>query len=118
MNRRTRISVAARKKSLVIEFQLRGLQVLREVTTEVVYKGVPVGLYRPDLVVDNKVLIEVKANQVLTQADERQILNYLKATKLEVGLRLNFGPKPTFRRLVFSQREERSASSDSSASSA
>ena len=79
------------------------------------YKGVPVGFYRADIVVANKVLVEVKANASLTDADERQVLNYLKATRLEVGLLLNFGPKPTFRRMIFSSRDRASGSSDLSA---
>jgi hypothetical protein len=47
--------------------------------------------------------VEVKATKALSPADEKQVLNYLKATSLEVGLLLNFGPKPSFRRLIFSQ---------------
>lgn len=102
-------------RSLVVEYQIRGLETLQEVKTEVVYKGVSVGFYRADIVVVNKVLVEVKANQSLTEADERQVLNYLKATGLEVGMLLNFGPKPIFRRMVFSRPPRISASSGSSA---
>ena len=106
-------------RSLVVEMQSRGIRVEREVATEVVYKGVPVGTYRADLVVERKVLVEVKANKALGEADERQVLNYLKATGLEVGLLLNFGPRPSFRRLIFSKAgNQQSASSGSSASSA
>jgi len=106
-------------KSLFVELQSRGIVVAREAPTTVMYKGVEVGLYRADLIVEGKVLVEVKANKALTEGDEKQLLNYLKATGLEVGLLLNFGPRPSFRRLVFSGRNRGlSAMSGSSASSA
>jgi GxxExxY protein len=89
-------------RSLVVELQSRGLRVAREVETKIFYKGVEVGLYRADLIVEGKVLVEVKATEGLVKSDERQVLNYLKATGLQVGLLLNFGPKPSFRRLVLS----------------
>lgn len=73
---------------------------------------------RADIVVATKVLVEVKANGSLSDADERQVLSYLKATRLEIGLLLNFGPRPTFRRMILSSRERTSASTGSSASSA
>jgi GxxExxY protein len=68
------------------------------------YKGVEVGTYRADLIIETKVLVEVKATKLLSESDEKQVLNYLKATGLELGLLLNFGPKPSFRRLIFSPR--------------
>jgi GxxExxY protein len=87
--------------ALAVELRYRGLYVEREVLTELVYRGVPVGTYRMDLVVNGKVLIEVKAIRELTEADERQLLNYLRCSGIEVGLLLNFGPKPQFRRRVY-----------------
>jgi GxxExxY protein len=90
-------------RSLVVELSSRGLKVAREVETIVMYKGVQVGVYRADLIVEGKVLVEVKTIETLSPADERQVLNYLKSTRLEVGLLLNFGPRPTFRRLVLSR---------------
>jgi GxxExxY protein len=92
-------------RSLVVELQSRGISVAREVETKVFYKGVEVGSYRADLIVEGKVLLEVKATEALVKSDDRQVLNYLKATRLEVGLLLNFGPKPAFRRLVLSPRD-------------
>jgi GxxExxY protein len=105
-------------RSMGVEVQHRGLQVQREVATEVFYKGVSVGLYRADMIVEGKVLVEMKAQPQLTDSDERQILNYLKATKLEVGLLFNFGPKPQFRRLILSRRNELPAGSVNSVGSA
>lgn len=106
-------------RSMVVELQSRGLALAREVPTQILYKGVQVGLHKADLIVDRKILVEIKANLILTGADERQVLNYLKATGLEVGLLLNFGPKPSFRRMIFSSRDRAlSVASEKSVSSA
>ncbi|HEV7522481.1 MAG TPA: GxxExxY protein [Candidatus Angelobacter sp.] len=79
-----------------------GMSVRREVPVPVYFRGQDVGQFKADLVVDNSVLIELKAVQNLDRAHEAQIMNYLRATELEVGLLLNFGsPKPQFRRIVF-----------------
>ena len=88
---------------LVVELQVRGLSVRREVPADVVFRGVTIGHYRADLVAEDRVLVEVKATKALTTADERQLLNYLKASRLEVGLLLHFGPSPRIVRRVMSQ---------------
>jgi GxxExxY protein len=88
--------------ALGVELGRRGLQVRREVPIEICYLGVSVGTYRVDLLVNGKIVVEVKAQSQLTLADERQLLNYLKATNLEVGLLFNFGPVPKFQRVVYS----------------
>ena len=87
--------------SMAVELGLRGATVRREVPTQIIYKGVQVGHYRFDLLVNDKVIVEVKAQTALTAADEIQVLNYLKASNIEVALLLNFGPKPEVKRLVF-----------------
>jgi GxxExxY protein len=87
--------------ALAVELRYRGLVVEREVLTELVYRGVPVGTYRMDLVVNGRLLIEVKAINALTEADDRQLLNYLRCSRLEVGFLFNFGPRPQFRRKIF-----------------
>ncbi|WP_298549955.1 GxxExxY protein [uncultured Parabacteroides sp.] len=68
---------------------------------EVYYKGEVVGKYIADMVVEDEVILELKASSVLTEAHEMQLQNYLKATRIEVGLLLNFGAHPEFRRKVF-----------------
>ena len=78
-----------------------GLAVEREAPIEVLFRGRAVGTFRADLVVERVVLIETKAARTLDGAHERQILNYLRATDREVGLLVNFGPRPTFRRFVY-----------------
>jgi len=93
------------RRGIVIELTLRGLSVKEEVPYDIVHRGVIVGHYRADLVVEDRVLVEVKATRALTSADERQLLNYLKASKLEVGLLLHFGPTPkVVRRLLTHDR--------------
>lgn len=93
------------RRGLVIELTLRGLSVQEEVPYDIVHRGVVVGHYRADLVVENRVLVEVKATRALTTADERRLLNYLKASKIEVGLLLHFGPVPkVVRRLLTHDR--------------
>jgi GxxExxY protein len=87
--------------SMAVELQDLGLEVLREVPVEVSYRGVPVGRYRLDLVVNDRLLVEVKATKALTDADERQLLNYLRASRLEIGYLLHFGPVPAFRRFIY-----------------
>ena len=78
-----------------------GLAFEREVPIDVMCCGVPVGRYRLDMVVEHCVVVEIKASVAIGPADERQLQNYLKATNLEVGLLLHFGPQPRVRRLVF-----------------
>ena len=73
-----------------------------QVPIQVYYKGEIVGDYYADLVVEDKVIIELKAQEHLNKAHEAQLLNYLKATKIEVGLLVNFAyPKATVKRFVF-----------------
>lgn len=87
--------------ALAVELDRRGLSVTREVPVEVVYAGVTVGRYRLDMIVDGAVLVEIKSTRTLTTADERQLLSYLKATDLEIGLLLHFGPSAAFKRFVY-----------------
>ena len=98
------------------ELLSRGHTVAREVGVLVRHKGEELGFQRIDLVVDNTVILEAKSTQELHKAATRQILNYLRATNLEVGFLLHFGPEPKFFRLVHQRRNPRkSAKSASSA---
>src|SRR5579859_2682391 len=65
------------------------------------FHGIEMGQFLADFVVESSVLIELKAVNALEQAHERQLLNYLRATDIEVGPLFNFGPRPQFRRLAF-----------------
>jgi len=88
--------------ALAVELGSRGVVVRREVPVEVLYKGAGVGTFRFDMLVEGAVLVEIKASEYITETDERQLLNYLRATNVEVGLLLHFGPKPKYRRFVYS----------------
>ena len=86
------------EKSMVIELPRVGLHGRRQVPIQVYYVGENVGLYFADIVVEQAVILEIKAAEALRPEHEAQLLNYLQATDIEYGLLLNFGPKPEFRR--------------------
>jgi hypothetical protein len=67
----------------------------------VYYRNHVVGNYKADLIVENTVILELKATEYLVEADELQLINYLKATNIEIGLLINFGKKPEIRRKIF-----------------
>jgi GxxExxY protein len=90
------------ENALVLELQKRNLQVKQQYPITVYYDGRPVGEYFADLLVNDLVIIELKAAEELIKPYEYQLVNYLKATELEVGLVLNFGPEPKFKRKIFS----------------
>ena len=89
------------ENAMAYELQQSGLGVARQQKIDVYYRGVVMGEYFADLVVSDKVIVELKAASRLAPQHEAQLLNYLRATPYEVGLLLNFGPKPTHRRRVF-----------------
>ena len=87
--------------SLVIELRKRGIFTEQEKQIEVKYDNQIVGEYFADIVVDNKVVVEVKSADKYNLVFEAQLLNYLKATGLEVGLIINFGSSVQVKRMVF-----------------
>jgi GxxExxY protein len=90
------------------ELLARGHSVAREVGVRVIYKGEELGYQRLDMIVDGKVVLETKSTQELHESATRQLHNYLRATNLEVGLLLHFGPEPRFFRLVNPRRKSAS----------
>jgi GxxExxY protein len=78
-----------------------GLTVARQKLIDVWYRGEKIGDFRADMIVNDVLLLELKSASTIDHSFDKQTLNYLKATKLEVALILNFGPTPQFRRLVF-----------------
>ena len=105
-------------RSLLLELRRRGIRAFREVGVDVFYLGEPVGRFRTDLIVESRVIVEVKAGHSLGRGDRDQLLNYLRCSKLQVGLLMHFGPRPAFQRVVVeSSRRRHSAFSASSASS-
>lgn len=89
------------ENALVIVLRQMGLQVEQQASVLVHFAGHIVGEYFADLLVEGCVIVELKAVQSIAPEHEAQLLNYLRATPYEVGLLLNFGPKPAFRRKVF-----------------
>jgi GxxExxY protein len=89
------------EESLVIVFQQAGLAANRQVPLPVWFRGYKVGEFRADMMVENSVLLELKSARTLEPAHEAQLLHYLKSTEIELGMLLNFGARPQFRRLIF-----------------
>ena len=85
------------------ELTARGRTVRREVSVPVMYKGELLTTQRLDMIVDDKVVVEIKSTHTLPQTAHRQLLNYLRATALEVALLLHFGPDARFYRIVQSK---------------
>ena len=91
------------QKAMKVELEIRGLKAETEAEIQVWYKGVIVGDYRADILVNNCVLVELKVSPVINLKDEAQLLNELKATGIKVGLLMNFGKqKVKFIRRVYS----------------
>jgi GxxExxY protein len=88
------------KNALVIELKLLTLQVIVEKSLQVKYRSHYVGDYFADLVIEDEVIVEIKACEVLCEAHDAQLLNYLMASDYEIGLLLNFGPGPRFKRKI------------------
>ena len=88
------------------ELSARGHRVGREVWIPVIYKGEELGKQRLDMIVDDTLLIETKSTYDLHRAAERQVYNYLRATKLELALLLHFGPRPRFYRVLVHRHKE------------
>ena len=89
------------ENAMMIEFKREGIPVVSQSAIKVFYEDEIIGEYFADLLVDDKVIVEIKASKNLVVENEAQLLNYLKATNIEVGLLLNFGPKPEVKRKVF-----------------
>ncbi len=92
------------ENALFIELNEMGLYVEKQRSITVYYEGAEIGEYYADLIVENSVIIELKAAESLCEEHEFQLINYLKATEIEVGLLLNFGKKPELKRKVFSNK--------------
>jgi GxxExxY protein len=95
------------EQALAIALAQAGMKVERQVGVSVWFRSQQVGDFRADMRVDGKVLLELKAARAIDQAHEKQLLNYLRATDIEVGLLLNFGVKPQFRRLVYENERKK-----------
>ena len=89
------------QKSLALALESAGLTVCSHIDIPVWFRGHRVGQFEGDLLVEKCVLLELKAARALGSAHQAQLMNYLRATDIEVGLLLNFGPKPEFKRVAY-----------------
>jgi GxxExxY protein len=95
------------EKAMVIAIRAAGMQAEPQKPIEVWFRGKQVGEFAADILVESLVLLELKAARALDPSHEAQLLNYLRATDVEVGLLLNFGPKPQIKRFVFDNDRKR-----------
>jgi len=95
------------ENAFLVELKRAGITGIPQSPIRVFYEGEVVGEYFADILVDDKVIVEVKAVKNLVAEHEAQLLNYLKATDIEVGLLLNFGLQPEFRRKAFDNTKKK-----------
>ncbi|MCD5383308.1 GxxExxY protein [candidate division WOR-3 bacterium] len=96
------------KKAMIIELKKEGLHIVEESKIEVHYEGGVIGEYYVDLLVEDKVIVELKSTKDLSETYEKQLINYLKATSMEVGLLINFGEKGVeVRRKIYDNKLKR-----------
>jgi GxxExxY protein len=89
------------ENALAIALRSKGFEVHQQIAIPVWFRGTKVGDFDADMLVNKLILLELKTARAIEQAHLAQLMNYLKATEIEVGLVLNFGPKPEFKRAVF-----------------
>ncbi len=94
------------ENALMLELIEMGYSIEQQKKVDVYYKDQIVGYYLSDLIVDSKVILEIKAAESLCLEHECQLINYLKASDKEVGLVLNFGFNPSFKRKIFSNKNK------------
>ena len=97
------------ENALFIELTDMGLKCEKQRPIDVFYKEVKVGNYFADIIVEDKIILELKAAEGIAEEHEFQLVNYLKATEIEVGLLLNFGKAPEFKRKIFTNNNKRIA---------
>jgi GxxExxY protein len=89
------------ENAMVIELRKLGLEVINQKGIKVYYDEIEVGQYVADLIVEDVIIVELKAAESLCEEHEAQLTNYLKATNVEVGLLINFGKSAQFKRKIF-----------------
>ncbi len=94
-------------RGMQVELLSRGLNLAREVRVPVRLRGLILGEQRLDMVVEDKLIVEIKSTENLPRTARRQLYNYLRCTDLEVGLLLHFGPNPWFQRQVLSNEKKK-----------
>jgi GxxExxY protein len=92
------------ENAMMIELRKMGIQAAQQQNIKVYYENEEISDYFADIFVENAVIVELKAAKVISEEHEAQLTNYLKATSIEVGLLLNFGKQPEFKRKIFENR--------------
>jgi GxxExxY protein len=92
--------------ALLIELNQMGFSCHSEFPIDVYYEGTNVGKYFADIIVEEKVIVEIKAKEAICEEHEYQLINYLKATDIEIGLLLNFGKNPELKRKIFTNDQK------------
>lgn len=92
------------ENAMLIELKKLGLECQKQVPIEVFYENQNAGQYFADIIMNNCIIVELKAAETIIEEHEAQLTNYLRATEIEVGLLLNFGSDPQFKRKVFSSK--------------
>jgi len=92
------------EKSFIIELTKQDIDCDSQRPIDVYYEDIKVGEYFADIIVENRIIIELKAAESLKKEHEAQLYNYLKATNIEVGLLFNFGKEPQFKRMIFENK--------------
>jgi GxxExxY protein len=100
------------REAMRIALGQAGLPVEVEVSVPVSFRGSLVGVFRADLVVDGRVVIELKTAESISKAHEAQVLHYLRASTMEIGLVMNFGPDAKFRRIVMQNVRKKRTSAE------
>jgi GxxExxY protein len=95
------------EEAMAVALRERGLEFQQQSPVPVWFHGQKIGSYDADLVVGGVVLVELKACKALEPAHEAQLLHYLRSTEIEVGLLLNFGPRPQVKRLAFENERKK-----------
>jgi GxxExxY protein len=94
------------ENAMMIDLEKAGIKAVSQSPIKVLYDDNIIGEYFADILVENEVIVEIKATKKLALEHEAQLLNYLKATEIETGLLLNFGPKPEIKRKVFDNNKK------------
>jgi GxxExxY protein len=94
------------ENALLIELSKNGLKTEKQKPINVKYDNKIVGEYFADIIVEDKIILELKASEFLAEEHEFQLINYLKATEIEIGFLLNYGREPEFKRKIFTNNRK------------
>ena len=94
------------ENALLYELRNQGLDCEKQKPIKVYYEQIQVGEYYADIIVNECIILELKAAESIAEEHEFQLINYLKATEIEIGLLLNFGKNPEFKRKIFTNKKK------------